>query len=229
MDGENDREWLKNQKRMPPPNLNLVESKLNTAERNIYEELERVMFSDGTGDDEPNGTENLIAQAPATGTVHGLDRATYTWWRNQYAASTGNAALYLASDMRTALNDVTKYSRTEISDIALVTDQTSYELYEDVCMDIKILQNTMMADAGFETINFKGRPLMWCPSAPSGKMFFINPNYYNLYVDEDYFMEMTNWKEIVNQPFDKAAQIVCALNACTSRPIVNKVLYNIAA
>jgi hypothetical protein len=94
---------------------------------------------------------------------------------------------------------------------------------------MKILQNTMMAEAGFDTIVFKGRPMMWSPSAPSGKMYFINPNYYKLWVDQDYFMEMTDWKQIPDQPNDKVAQIVCALNVISDRPIVNKVLYGISA
>jgi len=211
--------------------MNLVETKLAAAERSIYDELERVMFADGSGDDEPNGIRNIIADTPTTGTLHGINRATAgnEWWRNQTKAASGAASVYLVEDMRTCLNDVIKYSRSEIKDIAIVTDQASFELYEDVCFDMKVLQNTMMAEAGFDTVVFRGRPIMWCPSAPAGKMYFVNTNYYKLVCDESYFMEMTSWKEIPDQPFDKAAQIVCTLNAVTDRPIVNKVLHTIAA
>jgi hypothetical protein len=209
--------------------VNLVSTKLNAAERSLYEEMERVTQSDGTGDGEPNGLQNLIADDPTTGTVHGLDRSVYTWFQNQTKTATGSAAVYLVSDMRTCLNNVIRYSRSEIKDICMVTDQTSYELYEDVCLDMKILSNTLLADAGFDTIQYRGRPIMWNPTAPSGKMYFINPNYVKLYCDEQYFMEMTDWKQIPDQPFDKVAQIVCTLNMVTSRPIVNMVLHGIAA
>lgn len=209
--------------------IRLVERKLNTAERGLYEEMERVMFADGTGSNEPNGLQNIVADLPTTGTVHGLNRATYSWWRNQYATATGAAAVYLVSDMRTALNDITKYSRAEIKDIVMITTQTVYELYEDVCLEMKILQNSMMADAGFDSIQFKGRPLIWCPSAPSGKMYFINTQYLKLVCDEAFFMEMTDWKQIPDQPFDKVAQILCTMNMTCSRPIAMKVLHTIAA
>lgn len=211
--------------------VNLVTTKLNTAERALYEEFERVMFANGEGVNEPNGLLNLVSATPTTGTVHGINRATAanSWFRNQQVASSGAAGLFLVSDMRTCLNDVIKYSRSEIKDIAMVTTQTVFELYEDVCLDMKILQNTMMAEAGFDTIVYRGRPIMWCPSAPSGNMYFVNSNYYKLVCDEDYFMEMTSWKEIPDQPFDKAAQIVCTLNAVCDRPIVQKVLTGIAA
>jgi len=211
--------------------INLVTTKLDAAERALYDELERVMFADGTGAKEPNGLQNLVSATPTTGTVHGINRATATndWWRNQQKTSTGVAGLYLTSDMRTCLNDVIKYSRSEVKDIAIITNQTCFELYEDVCLDMKILQNTMMAEAGFDSIVYRGRPIMWCPSAPSGNMYFINSNYYKLVCDEDFFMQMTSWKEIPDQPFDKAAQIVCTLNTVTDRPIVQKVLTGISA
>ena len=209
--------------------INLMSTKLNAAERAMYEEFERVAFADGTGTDEPNGLQNLISSSPTSGTVHGLNRATYSWWRNQQKTSTGAAAVYLASDMRTCLNDIIKYSRSEFKDIALVTNQTVYELYEDVCMEMKTLQNTMMADAGFDTIQFKGKPIMWCNSAPSGNMYFINPTYYKLVCDESFFMEMTDWKQIPDQPFDKVAQILATMNFICKRPICQKVLTSIAA
>lgn len=209
--------------------IKMVTTKLNAAERALWEEMERVMFADGTGTDEPNGLGNLISTSPTTGIVHGLNRATYSWWRNQTKTATGSAPVYLVSDMRTCLNDVIKYSRSEVKDIFIVTDQTSYELYEDVCLDMKVLQNTKLADAGFESIVYRGRPLMWCPSATSGQMRFINPNYLTFYKDPDYFMEMTDWKQIPDQPFDKAAQIVATMQLITDRPIVQKVLTGIAA
>ena len=131
--------------------------------------------------------------------------------------------------MRTCLNDIIKYSRAELSDIVLVTNQTVFELYEDVCLEMKILSNTMMADAGFDSIQFKGKPLIWCPSAPSGNMYFLNPVFLKLVCDEQFFMEMTDWKQIPDQPFDKVAQIVCALNFIVKRPICQHVLTSIAA
>lgn len=209
--------------------IRLVEAKLDAAERAVYEELERVMFADGTGTDEPNGLQNLISTSPTTGTVHGLNRATYDWWRNQTKTASGSASVYLVGDMRTCLNDMIKYSKSELRDIILVTDQTTYELYEDVCLEMKILSNTMLADAGFDNVVFKGKPFIWCPSAPSGKIYFINPQYLKLVCDENFFMEMTDWKQIPDQPFDKVAQIVCALNLTVRRAICQKVLTGVAA
>lgn len=211
--------------------LNLVNLKLGAAERGLYEEFERVMFADGTGSNEPNGLQNLVSATPTTGTVHGLNRATtgFEYWRNQQKTATGAASLYLVSDMRTCFNNVLKYSKAELQDLVMVTTQTVFELYEEEGYEIYQLNNNKLFDAGFDTLQFRGRPIIWCPSAPSGNMYFLNVAYLKLVCDEGYWMEMTNWKDIPNQPFDRAAQIVSACNLVTTRPIVNVVLTGIAA
>lgn len=209
--------------------INLAQLKLNAAERALYEEFERVMFADGTGSKEPNGLQNLVSSSPDSGTVHGLNRANLTWWRNQQKTSSGVSSVALISDMRTCLNDILKYSRAEIQDIVLVTTQTVFELYEDEGYEIYQLKNNRLFDAGFDTLEFRHRPMMWCPSAPSGNMYFLNTAYLKLICDELYWMDMTDWKSIPNQPNDRVAQIVSACNMVTSRPIVNKVLTSISA
>lgn len=209
--------------------LNLIETKLNAAERALWEEFERVMFADGSGSNEPNGLQNIVATDPTTGTLHGIDRSTYSWFRNQTKQASGAASVYLVSDMRNMMNTITKYSQAEMRDIVIVTDQTTFELYEDINFEMKQIVNQKLADAGFDTLQFKGRPIIWCPSCPSGYMYFLNTNYIKLVCDEDYWMVMTDWKEPPDQPFDRVAQILCACNLVTSRPVCLGVLYGISA
>lgn len=209
--------------------INYVDRKMNAAERSIWEELERVAFADGTGSLEPNGLQNLVATTPTTGTVHGINRATYSWFRNHTKTATGAASVYLISDMRNIYNTISSYAGNETKDIFILTDQTVFELYEDEQLEIKQLVNTQAADSGFDTLTFKGRPMFWCPSAPSGNMYFLNPMYLKLVIDPGYFMEMTEWKPIPNQVNDRVAQIVSALNIVCSRPIAEGVLTGIAA
>lgn len=204
--------------------INIMSSKLNAAERAMNEELERVMFADGSGAKEPNGLQNIITNTPTTGTLHGINRASYTWFRNQQKTATGAYTIYLLSDMRTMMNNLSQYTKVNMKDIVIVTDQTSFEYFEDVHMDMKVLNDAKLADAGFTSFSWKGRPIMWCPSAPSLKMYFVNTAFIKLHKDNNYWMEMTEWKTIPNQPFDRVAQIVSALQMVTSRPIASGVL-----
>lgn len=206
--------------------IDYVSRKINAAERALWEEFERVAFANGDGADEPNGLQNLIAATP-TNTVHGLDRSTYTWFKNQTKTATGAASVYLISDMRNMFNNITKYANSEVKDIFMMTDQTTYEAYEDLMLEMKQFYNQELIDAGFENLVYKGRPIMWAPSAPAAKIYFINPNYLKLMIDPDYFMDMTEWKPIPDQVNDRVAQIVCAMNLITTRPIAEGVLTGI--
>lgn len=209
--------------------INLVQLKTGAAERALWEEFERVMFADGTGVKEPNGLQNIIATVPTSGIVHGLNRATvgFEWWRNQTKTATGAFSLYGIADMRVCMNNILRYSKAQTTDIVMVTDQTTYEAYEEEGYEIYNLTDNKLFDAGFDVLKFRGRPIMWCPSAPAAKIYFINTAYLKLMCDEGYWMEMTDWKSIPNQPFDRAAQIVCAMNMTCSRPIVNLVYHTI--
>ena len=137
--------------------------------------------------------------------------------------------MYLVDDMRTCLNDIIKYSRAEISQITMVTTQTVYELYEAEGYDIYQLTDNTLFDAGFDSLAYRGRPIMWCPSAPSGNMYFLNTEYMYLVVDPGYWMEPTEWKAIPNQVNDRVMQIVCAMNFIITRPVATLVLTGIAA
>lgn len=207
--------------------INYAERKLNAAERSLTEEFERVCFADGSGINEPNGLQNLVAAAPTTGTVHGLNRATYSWWRNGTKTATGAFSVYGISDMRNCLNTMTKYSKNEVKDIFMLTDQTTYEAYEDELLDYLRISNTKMTDLGFDNLQFKGRPITWSPSAPSAKIYFLNPTYFGLEMDSEYFMQMTDWKSIPDQVNDRVAQILCTMNLVCYRPIAQSILTGI--
>jgi hypothetical protein len=207
--------------------IKLADVKLGAAERGLNEEFESVFFSDGTGAKEPNGFQNIISTTPTLGTLHNISRVSYSWWRNLQKTSSGSSSVYLVKDMRNSLNTCLKYANTELTDIVLVTNQDVYEYYEDEAYELKVLQNTMLAELGFDTLQFRGRPFVWSPSAPSGNMYFVNTAYLKLVSDEDYWMQMTDWKQIPNQPNDRVAQIVCVLNLVTSRPVAHLVLSGI--
>lgn len=205
-----------------------VERKVKAAERALWENFESVFFSDGTGLNEPNGLKNIIATDPTTGTVHGINRATYTWFRNQTKTSTGSASVYLIPDMRNLMNTISTYSQLEIGQLAMFTTQTVWETYEDESLELLRFSSKDKGDPSFDTLTYRGRPIMWCRSCPSGNMYFINAEYMKLVVDPDYFMDMTDWKTIPDQVGDKVAQIICAMQLVTSRPVALGVLTSIA-
>lgn len=209
--------------------INLLDTKLGAAERSVYENLETVCFSDGTGAKEPNGLANLVSITPTVGTVHGLNRATYTWFQNQVKAASGVAGIALVDDLRTCFNNVLKYSGTQNKDIFMWTDQASYELYESEGYELRMETNAELFDAGFDNLTYRKRPILWAPACPVGYWYILNTAYLYMVVDETYWMSMTDWKSIPNQAYDRVAQIVCTMNMICSRPISQLIMYGISA
>lgn len=207
--------------------VDYVKTKERRAEYALDKDFERVCFADGTGTDEPNGLQNLISATPTTGIVHGIDRSTYTWFRNLQKDSSGVTSVYLLSDMRNALNNMTNYKGINYSDIFMYTTQDIYEAYEDELLEVQKYTKSDLVDAKFESLVFKGRPIMYAPSCPTGYMYFINPEYLYAVKDPDYFMDMTEWKPIPDQVNDRVAQILCTLQLICTRPVSQQVMTGI--
>lgn len=208
---------------------NYVEKKINRAEEALNVQFEQVFFADGTGDKEPNGLKNLVSATPTTGTVHGINRATagYEWWQNLQKDSTGVTSVALVKDMRNALNTMQLYTSINIKDIFMLTTQDIYEAYEDELLDYMRIVNKSLADASFEHIVFKGRPIMWARLCPEGNMYFLNPRYLYVVIDPNYYMDMTEWKSIPDQVNDRVAQIICTIQMIITRPIAQMVMTGI--
>ena len=64
-----------------------VNADIDNLQNSLIDATETALFGDGTGDDNKafDGLDNIVAEAPATGTVANLNRATYSWWRKLVA------------------------------------------------------------------------------------------------------------------------------------------------
>lgn len=209
--------------------INYVESKLASAERAMWQELETVLFSDGSVSKKPLGLQKVIADTiPSSGTdyLHGIDRVANTWWRQNIKSASGVFGTYGIPDMRNLLNTLSSYRGVNPRSYVLVTDQAVFEAYEDELLEHYRIVDKKMADLGFENYTFKGRTLLWSPQAPSGKVYFINTDNLEVWVDEDEFLEMTEWKPIPNR-LDRMAQLKVVMNMACSRLAVQGVLTGI--
>lgn len=210
--------------------LNLANAKVDNLQRSMVDKFETFLFGDGTGNDskDPEGFGNLIDATPNTArTVGNIAQTTYSWWKSKQKTATGAASVYLLSDMRNLFNNCSLGQASDIPD-AMVTDQTSYELYEDEVMEQKQIVNKDLADAMFDSVTFKGKPVVWSGQCTAGYMYFVNWKYLGLNVDPDINMTMTEWKSIPNQ-LDRVAQIVWKGNTISSRRASLGVLTAIAA
>lgn len=87
--------------------IDLLESRIKNAQRTMKNNITSGMYSDGTGTGgkQIGGLQLLVADAPTTGTVGGINRANYSFWQNQvYDASTDGGTAATASNIQTYMN-----------------------------------------------------------------------------------------------------------------------------
>ena len=157
--------------------INLLESRIINCEDTMIEELNRMFFSDGTG----NGGKDMLglkAIVTNTGTLAGISKTVNTWWQANYVDAPGTETWGGSSDtmykaMRNMINRCSKGKSRQRSNL-IATEQETYENYENSMSDNIRYGSSDIADAGFESVVFKKTPMVWDEDCDSGKMYFLN-------------------------------------------------------
>jgi len=185
--------------------IDLLQSKTDQAEMSLRNEMTTGLFSDGTG----NGSKDLTgleAMVAGTGNIYGgINSTTYDWWR-AYIDSDSVALSLL--DMRTCFNTSSIAGKDHCN--LIVTTQTLFEKYEGfftAVSDTNVAPTfstpsegaKKIADGGFQMLQFKGQPIVWDESCPSGTMYFLNTKHMKLVVHEDANFETTDFQKPVKQ------------------------------
>lgn len=215
--------------RGPTRIMDLVTNKLGNAQESLITTLETTLFAAaGAEGGAFDGLQNLVADDPtAAVNVGSIPQNSNTWWRNQFKDMTGSSfATNGVSEMRTMRNNTQNNRAQDMPDI-LVSGQQPFEFYEDTALDKLEIQNTKLAEMGFDTQTFKGIPMVWSPSCAATRMYFLNSRFLNFVVDPFLNFDMTEWKPIPDQVNDKTAQIVLACTFTTSRRRVQGILFGI--
>jgi len=217
--------------------INLANAKMENVKNSLISEGETRLFGStggivaGTTTEDAaafDGLQHLVADDPtASSVVGGFNSSTDTWWRNKSRNMTGKSfATFGLSNMRTLLNDTSNNLRSDAPDI-IVSGQTPYEFYEDTVLPVYRVTNRKLADMGFENIQFKGRPMIWSPSAANTRMYMLNTRFIKYFYDPALFFDMTEWKPIPSQVNDRVAHIVTACGFKVSRRRCQGVLHSI--
>lgn len=120
---------------------------------------------DGTeGTDDIVGLDALVATAPATGVVGGIDRAANAWWRNY--AKTAIAAANVVAEMDAAWRACTKNGGmpTNIICGAAFLDNYRAQAKTEIQRHVIVTGQTRQIDPSVSGLFYKGVELVWDPT-----------------------------------------------------------------
>jgi hypothetical protein len=172
--------------------INLFEKRIENAEKTMKNKLSAALYGDGTGSSgkEIGGLRLLVADAPETGVVGGIDRASNEFWRNQSVSAAVTSENILAKMDETYLKCCRGTDKPDL----IVADNVMYSAYEQALQPNQRFTDPKMAEAGFTTLKFKGADVVFDGgqggACPAKHMYFLNTDYLYLRPHKDRNMKV---------------------------------------
>lgn len=204
--------------------IDLLEGRIQLSEAQLMNRISNDLYLDGTGNAGKNmtGLKAAVADSPATGTYGGIDRASFSFWRNKsYSGVTNGGAAVSSANIQqymTALA-IQLVRGTDKADL-IVADNTYFQFYVNSLQAIQRVQSDGggEAGAGFASLKFYGGGqtadvvldgglysggdsvnTSWS-GASSAHMYFLNTNYIFFRPHKDRnFVPIGGERQAVNQ------------------------------
>lgn len=162
--------------------IDLLESRIKNAQRTMKNNICNGMYSDGTGTGgkQIGGLQLLVADDPTTGTVGGINRANYAFWRNKVFDATTDGTATSSTTIQSNMNGMyLRCTRGSDHPDLILADSVYYKHYWASLQAIQRITDSKMADAGFQSIKFAGADVVYEDNSgmPASHMYFLNTDY----------------------------------------------------
>ncbi len=161
--------------------IDLLEARIDACEKSMMNTIATGMYAAGTGNGgkEIGGLRHLVSTTSSTGTVGGINRATYTFWQNYKNVATGTlGASTIQSEYNTVYANLVR--NTDSPDLILV-DNTHWNFFLGSLQVIQRITNEKLGQLGFVNVKYLNADVVLDGgvqgNCPSGTSYFLNTNY----------------------------------------------------
>jgi len=165
--------------------IDLLESRIENAEKTFINQLSFDMYSNGTADGglQMGGLQLLVADTATSGVVGGIDRAAWPFWRNQvFSGTTNGGGAVSATTIQNYMNQLwlgTKRN-TDVTDL-IIADNNYFNSYWQSLQAIQRITQTDNGQAGYQTLKYMGADVVADgaigAACPANHMYFLNTDY----------------------------------------------------
>ena len=134
--------------------IDLLDGRMQVSEARLLNRISGDLFLDGTG----NGGKNLdglaaaVAASPTSGTYGGINRATWTFWRNQITTGVTGSTNIQAKMTEAAIKQIRGTDKADL----IVAGNTMYQYYVASLQAIQRITSEESGAAGFASLKFYG-------------------------------------------------------------------------
>ena len=165
--------------------IDLLESRIGNSERTMKNQMGQAVYGDGTAASGKaiGGLALLVSDTPALGTVGNINRANWSFWRNQvFDATTDGGAAADKTNMLSYMNRVwlSVVRGNEKPDL-VIADNSYYRAYWEALQPQQRFMSSAMAEAGFESLKYQSADVVFDGGigggCPANHMYFLNTEY----------------------------------------------------
>lgn len=180
--------------------LNLTEGRINNAMKTFRNNVSIGIYSDGTGSSSKQitGLQAQVANDPTSGTVGGIDRSSWSFWRNQYSGPSDLSSTTIQGYMNSMwLSCIRGADRPDL----IVADGNMFTYYWESLQAIQRITSPERGVAGFTTLAFMDAPVVY--DGDSGiqttSMYFLNTDYIHWRPSANVNMDVDDKRTSFNQ------------------------------
>lgn len=165
--------------------INLLETRIDNAEKTMQNIIAQGIYSDGTGfgGTQITGLAAALNIAPTTGVYGGIDRASWSFWRNQkFKATTDGGAATTAANINSYWTQLwTKLVRGGDKPNLILVDNAYYALYMAALQPLQRFTSADSASMGFDAVKFMSADVVLDGGlggyVPTKTAYFLNTDY----------------------------------------------------
>lgn len=133
--------------------IDLIDGRMQVSEARLLNRISGDLYGDGTGNGGKNvdGLAAAVAVSPTTGTYGGINRANFTFWRNQITTGATSSTM-LAKMTEAAIKQIRGTDKADL----YIAGNTLYQYFVGALQAIQRITSEESGAAGFASLKFYG-------------------------------------------------------------------------
>lgn len=174
--------------------IDLLDLRVGNAQRTMKNQMSTAIYSDGTAYNgkQLQGLAVAVPDTPTSGTYGGINRATYSWWRNQTYSFATNSKTASAATVQDALLGLwqSQVRGADQPDLG-IADNTYWGYFHQSLMAIQRFtdESSDMRKAGFRSLKFMNADIVldggYGGAATANHIWLLNTDYIHYNVHKD--------------------------------------------
>ncbi len=133
--------------------IDLIDGRMQVSEARLLNRISGDLYGDGTGNGGKNvdGLAAAVAVSPTTGTYGGINRANFTFWRNQITTGATSSTM-LAKMTEAAIKQIRGTDKADL----YIAGNNMYQFFVNALQAIQRITTEESGAAGFASLKFYG-------------------------------------------------------------------------